>query len=60
MNPIPWESHSGCAAIYHIDRPYLRIASFRQTTPITRHHGEQNVTFALPYADRVYLLVVGA
>jgi ABC-type branched-subunit amino acid transport system ATPase component len=28
----------------------------RQTTPITVLLGEQNVTFALPHADRVYLL----
>ena len=27
-----------------------------QTTPITVLLGEQNVTFALPHADRVYLL----
>jgi len=28
----------------------------RQTTPITVLLGEQNVTFALPHADRVYVL----
>ena len=28
----------------------------RQTTPITVLMGEQNVTFALPHADRVYIL----
>jgi ABC-type branched-subunit amino acid transport system ATPase component len=28
----------------------------QQTTPITVLLGEQNVTFALPHADRVYVL----
>ena len=28
----------------------------RRTTPITVLLGEQNVTFALPHADRVYVL----
>jgi branched-chain amino acid transport system ATP-binding protein len=28
----------------------------RETTPITLLLGEQNVTFALPHADRVYVL----
>jgi branched-chain amino acid transport system ATP-binding protein len=28
----------------------------RETTPITVLLGEQNVTFALPHADRVYVL----
>ena len=28
----------------------------RNTTPITVLLGEQNVTFALPHADRVYVL----
>ena len=28
----------------------------RKTTPITVLLGEQNVTFALPHADRVYVL----
>jgi branched-chain amino acid transport system ATP-binding protein len=32
------------------------LASLRQTTDITLLLGEQNVTFALPHADRVYVL----
>jgi len=32
------------------------IERLRQTTPITMLLGEQNVTFALPHADRVYVL----
>ena len=32
------------------------IELLRQTTPITILLGEQNVTFALPHADRVYVL----
>jgi energy-coupling factor transporter ATP-binding protein EcfA2 len=33
-----------------------RNPKLRQTTPITVLLGEQNVTFALPCADRVYVL----
>jgi ABC-type branched-subunit amino acid transport system ATPase component len=32
------------------------MARLRETTPITVLLGEQNVTFALPHADRVYVL----
>ncbi|WP_316224708.1 MULTISPECIES: ATP-binding cassette domain-containing protein [unclassified Bradyrhizobium] len=32
------------------------LEKLRQTTPITVVLGEQNVTFALPHADRVYVL----
>ena len=32
------------------------LARLRETTPITVLLGEQNVTFALPHADRVYVL----
>ena len=32
------------------------LTRLRQTTPITILLGEQNVTFALPHADRVYVL----
>ncbi|HET8997534.1 MAG TPA: ATP-binding cassette domain-containing protein [Acetobacteraceae bacterium] len=32
------------------------LALLRETTPITVLLGEQNVTFALPHADRVYVL----
>ena len=32
------------------------LDTLRQTTPITVLLGEQNVTFALPHADRVYVL----
>ena len=32
------------------------LEKMRQTTPITVLLGEQNVTFALPHADRVYVL----
>ncbi len=32
------------------------LERLRQTTPITLLLGEQNVTFALPHADRVYVL----
>jgi ABC-type branched-subunit amino acid transport system ATPase component len=32
------------------------LAHLRRTTPITVLLGEQNVTFALPHADRVYVL----
>jgi branched-chain amino acid transport system ATP-binding protein len=32
------------------------LSRLRETTPITVLLGEQNVTFALPHADRVYLL----
>jgi ABC-type branched-subunit amino acid transport system ATPase component len=32
------------------------IERLRETTPITMLLGEQNVTFALPHADRVYVL----
>jgi branched-chain amino acid transport system ATP-binding protein len=32
------------------------LEQLRQTTPITVLLGEQNVTFALPHADRVYVL----
>ncbi|MFK4441186.1 ABC-type branched-subunit amino acid transport system ATPase component [Caballeronia udeis] len=31
------------------------LESLQQTTPITVLPGEQNVTFALPHADRVYV-----
>ncbi len=34
----------------------LALERLRQTTPITVLLGEQNVTFALPHADRVYVL----
>ena len=32
------------------------LTLLRETTPITVLLGEQNVTFALPHADRVYVL----
>jgi branched-chain amino acid transport system ATP-binding protein len=32
------------------------LGRLRETTPITLLLGEQNVTFALPHADRVYVL----
>ena len=32
------------------------LSELRRTTPITVLLGEQNVTFALPHADRVYVL----
>ena len=32
------------------------LARLRETTPITVLLGEQNVTFALPHADRVYVV----
>ena len=32
------------------------LERLRRTTPITVLLGEQNVTFALPHADRVYVL----
>ena len=32
------------------------LETLRQTTPITILLGEQNVTFALPHADRVYVI----
>jgi len=32
------------------------LETLRATTPITVLLGEQNVTFALPHADRVYVL----
>jgi energy-coupling factor transporter ATP-binding protein EcfA2 len=32
------------------------LGELRRTTPITLLVGEQNVTFALPHADRVYVL----
>ena len=32
------------------------LETLRQSTPITVLLGEQNVTFALPHADRVYVL----
>ena len=32
------------------------LERLRKTTPITVLLGEQNVTFALPHADRVYVL----
>ncbi|HEY5211027.1 MAG TPA: ATP-binding cassette domain-containing protein [Stellaceae bacterium] len=35
------------------------LERLRQTTPITLLLGEQNVTFALPHADRVYVLEHG-
>jgi ABC-type branched-subunit amino acid transport system ATPase component len=35
------------------------LERLRQTTPITVLLGEQNVTFALPHADRVYVLEQG-
>jgi ABC-type branched-subunit amino acid transport system ATPase component len=34
----------------------LALEKLRNTTPITVLLGEQNVTFALPHADRVYVL----
>jgi branched-chain amino acid transport system ATP-binding protein len=34
----------------------LALEKLRTTTPITVLLGEQNVTFALPHADRVYVL----
>ena len=56
------------AEILILDEPTLGLAPvileqlskalerLRQTTPITVLLGEQNVTFALPHADRVYVL----
>ena len=35
------------------------LERLRRTTPITVLLGEQNVTFALPHADRVYLIEHG-
>ena len=35
------------------------LERLRQATEITVHLGEQNVTFALPHADRVYVLERG-
>jgi branched-chain amino acid transport system ATP-binding protein len=35
------------------------LERLRQATPITVLLGEQNVTFALPHADRVYVLEHG-
>ena len=32
------------------------LGELRRSTPITLLLGEQNVTFALPHADRVYVL----
>jgi len=32
------------------------LEKLRETSPITVVLGEQNVTFALPHADRVYVL----
>ncbi len=34
----------------------LAITHLRETTPMTILLGEQNVTFALPHADRIYVL----
>jgi len=40
----------------HFAPPASPLERLRQTTPITVLLGEQNVTFALPHADRVYVL----
>ncbi|MBS0562792.1 MAG: ATP-binding cassette domain-containing protein, partial [Proteobacteria bacterium] len=39
-----------------LDQLSKALERLRQTTPITMLLGEQNVTFALPHADRVYVL----
>jgi branched-chain amino acid transport system ATP-binding protein len=55
-------------ALLILDEPTLRLTpvvieqlsralgELRRSTPITLLLGEQNVTFALPHADRVYVL----
>jgi ABC-type thiamine transport system ATPase subunit len=64
----PGASLVGHPSILILDEPTLGLAPvileqisralevLRQTTPITVLLGEQNVTFALPHADRVYVL----
>jgi ABC-type branched-subunit amino acid transport system ATPase component len=39
-----------------LDQLSRALSRLRETTPITVLLGEQNVTFALPHADRVYVL----
>ena len=39
-----------------LDQTRQALETLRSTTPITVVLGEQNVTFALPHADRVYVL----
>src|ERR1700683_4670597 len=45
----------GLAAVI-LAQIFKALERLRQTTPITVLLGEQNVTFALPHADRVYVL----
>lgn len=39
-----------------LSNSFQKLHRLRNTTPITLMLGEQNVTFALPHADRVYVL----
>ncbi|SAL46536.1 hypothetical protein AWB69_04684 [Caballeronia udeis] len=47
------EKHAGTGDPEQLSKA---LESLQQTTPITVLLGEQNVTFALPHADRVYVL----
>jgi ABC-type branched-subunit amino acid transport system ATPase component len=58
MNPallILDEPTLGLAPVV-IEQLSKALGELRKTTPITLLLGEQNVTFALPHADRVYVL----
>jgi branched-chain amino acid transport system ATP-binding protein len=53
---LPTWTRTSIGAPVILEQLSKALERLRQTTPITVLLGEQNVTFALPHADRVYVL----